>query len=250
MPAQRPQWGAVCGAPARQRQRLQCAFLHQDSLAVFHAQNIVRACQKAARLPAHGLRSPLPRGGKRQAPGKPFAQMPRKGRAQQGLCRTHMRGGVRRLCAVAQRLHAAQRAERAHPGGRKGLGAGRRIGRGQAQHHVCPARKRRFGAHLRGHQRKAAALHHAGAHHAHHGVEPQRAHPAYLVRMTVVERVILGNNARSAHPARLPSACRAAKMAGRPVFGLLTLENLFFPLYNKFGKEKRCRVHRNVGGKT
>ena len=146
-------------------------------------------------------------------------QAPREGRAQQGLCRAHMRGSVRRLCAVAQRLYAAQRAEHAHPGGRKGLGAGRRIGRGQAQHHVRPARKRRFGAHLRGHQRVAAALHHTGAHHTHHGVKPQRAYPAYLVRMPVVERVIFGNNARSAHSARLPSACRAAKMAARPVFG-------------------------------
>ena len=58
--------------------------------------------------------------------------------------------------------------------------------------------------------------------------------------MTVVERVILGNNARSAHPARLPLP--AGPQNGRAArFGLLTLENLFSHYIINSAKKKRCR---------
>ena len=239
-----------CAAPARQRQRLQSAFLRQNSLTVLHAQNIVRACQKVPRALTHDLCSLLARGGKGQACGKPFAQAPGKCGPHQGFCRAQVCGGVRRFGAIAQRLHAAQGAQRTHPGSGKGLGTGRRVRRGQAQHQVCPARKRRLCAHLHGHQRQAAPLHHAGAHHAHHGVEAQRAHLPDLVCMPVVKRVVFRNDACNAHasPSSLPAGPQ--KRPGGPFSGRLALENRFFSLYNKFGKEKRCRAHRNVGGKT
>ena len=240
----------VAAYTPRQRQRLQSAFLRQNSLTVLHAQNIVRACQKVPRALTHGLCSLLARGGKGQACGKPFAQAPGKCGPHQSLCRAQVCGGVRRFGAIAQRLHAAQGAQRTHPGSGKGLGTGRRVRRGQAQHQVCPARKRRLCAHLHGHQRQAAPLHHAGAHHAHHGVEAQRAHLPDLVCMPVVKRVVFSNDACNAHasPSSLPAGPQ--KRPGRPFSGRLALENRFFSLYNKFGKEKRCRAHRNVGGKT
>ena len=216
----------MAGGQAGQRQRLQVAALPQDGLAVFHPQDIVGAGQQRARA---GFQF-LGRGGAGRRKGRAARQMPLQPLGQGGAVHqagsAHQQAGVGDLGAKGQRV-AAQGGQQRHAGGGKALGAQAGIGGGQCRDQVRAGLQGRLHPHRFRQQREPAPLH--GGRADTHGDASRAPRPQHLQLggVPVVERVVLGNDARKFHKF-FPFF---PVFYGRKI--KLFLENDLNPLYNK-----------------
>ena len=217
----------MASSQARHRQRGQRHAAFEDCLAVFHRQNVVRRGKKRLCAGAEFLRRLRTRCGKGKSGFQSRSQMQRKPLIQQRASHCHNMRDIRCFRAEGKRI-APECGKKMHAGSGKLLRSGVGIGHRQGNHEVrtvfkCGADPNRFRQ-----NRQVPPLYGTGTHTYRNGRSAFSVKLGNLEGMTVVEGIILGDDARKIHKKYLSFTQLSFG------YNIKSLEKFSSSLYNKF----------------